>query len=367
MPSQTSCVRLSRSAIREATARCGGSGGRSAPAGRVERVLARVAEGRVAHVVPSPIASMRSSFSRSARATTPGDPGRLERVRHARAVVVAGRVDEDLRLALQAPERLRVDDPVAVALERRADGSIRVPAQRVRGSRTSERRAARAAPPARGCARRRHRQLSRRARASPPAYVRSGQRPPGAAGTVTRHSGHTRHRCRMFGEGGGPPPWVGAVLRTSGAASDAAGSDDDRDGAAVGAPGGAGHVARPVRSRGRRSRRRSPPAPPAAERPARADLRQHLVAVAALLVGEAALPEPGVGRGRAGRDRVAADRRPSRTGRRRAARARAPPPSSPSSAASRWTGACRPSTTRSRSTPPPASRRCGSAARIART
>ena len=49
-----------------------------------------------------------------------GDAGRLERVRHPRAVVVADRIDEDLRLALQAAERLRVDDAVAIALERRA-------------------------------------------------------------------------------------------------------------------------------------------------------------------------------------------------------------------------------------------------------
>src|SRR5215210_9164472 len=38
---------------------------------------------------------------------------------HPRAVVVAGRVDEHLRLALQPAERLRVEDAVAVALERR--------------------------------------------------------------------------------------------------------------------------------------------------------------------------------------------------------------------------------------------------------
>jgi hypothetical protein len=47
---------------------------------------------------PSPTASTRSSFRRSARA---GDHGRLKRVRHARAVVVTRRVDEDLRLALE--------------------------------------------------------------------------------------------------------------------------------------------------------------------------------------------------------------------------------------------------------------------------
>jgi hypothetical protein len=31
---------------------------------------------------------------------------------------------EDLRLVLEAPERLGVDDPVTVALERRANGAV---------------------------------------------------------------------------------------------------------------------------------------------------------------------------------------------------------------------------------------------------
>jgi len=52
------------------------------------------------------------------------DPGRLERVGHARAVVVTGRVDEDLGLPLQPAERLRVEDPVAVPLERRPDEAL---------------------------------------------------------------------------------------------------------------------------------------------------------------------------------------------------------------------------------------------------
>ena len=48
---------------------------------------------------PRPIASTRSSFSRSARATPRAIPVRLERVRQPRAEVVALGVDEDLRLA----------------------------------------------------------------------------------------------------------------------------------------------------------------------------------------------------------------------------------------------------------------------------
>jgi hypothetical protein len=46
-----------------------------------------------------------------------GDTGGFEGVRHARPVVVAGGIDEDLRLALQTPERLRVQDAVTVPLK----------------------------------------------------------------------------------------------------------------------------------------------------------------------------------------------------------------------------------------------------------
>ena len=85
----------------------------------IERLLAGVPERRMAHVVAEPdrLGQILVQAQRPRHAAR--DRGRLERVRHARAVVVALRVDEDLRLALQAPERLGVDDPVAVALERR--------------------------------------------------------------------------------------------------------------------------------------------------------------------------------------------------------------------------------------------------------
>ena len=104
------------------TARCGGS----RPATRVGRAPPRP-RGRTAGGPmswPSPIASVRSSFSAQRARDDARDAGRLERVGHARAVVVAGRVDEDLRLALQPAERLRVEDAVAVALERRADAAL---------------------------------------------------------------------------------------------------------------------------------------------------------------------------------------------------------------------------------------------------
>ena len=58
----------------------------------------------------------------------PGDRARhlsdLERVREPRAVVIAARCDEYLRLVLEPSERLAVDDPVAVALKRRTQAAV---------------------------------------------------------------------------------------------------------------------------------------------------------------------------------------------------------------------------------------------------
>ena len=63
-------------------------------------------------------------MSRSARATVREICVDLERVREPRAVVVALGRDEHLRLVLEPPERLGVHDPVAVALERRAQRAV---------------------------------------------------------------------------------------------------------------------------------------------------------------------------------------------------------------------------------------------------
>src|SRR5215208_922711 len=43
---------------------------------------------------------------------------------HAGPVVVARGIDEDLRLPLEPPERLRMEDSVAVALERRSQATL---------------------------------------------------------------------------------------------------------------------------------------------------------------------------------------------------------------------------------------------------
>ena len=90
---------------------------------RVQRILARVAERRVAHVVAEPDRLGEILVEPQRPRDHPRDRRRLECVGHARAVVIAVRVDEHLRLALETPEGLRVDDAVAVALELRANAA----------------------------------------------------------------------------------------------------------------------------------------------------------------------------------------------------------------------------------------------------
>ena len=88
---------------------------------RAQHALAGVAERRVPEIVAE-----RDRFGQLlVQPQHLGDRARdlrdLERVRQARAVVIAGRREEHLRLVLQAAERLGVDDAVAIALERRPD------------------------------------------------------------------------------------------------------------------------------------------------------------------------------------------------------------------------------------------------------
>ena len=92
----------------------------------VEHRLADVPERRVADVVPEPD-RLREVLVQPQR---PGDGARdlrrLQRVGEPRAVVVALGRHEHLGLVLEPPERLRVHDPVAVALERRAQPAVRL-------------------------------------------------------------------------------------------------------------------------------------------------------------------------------------------------------------------------------------------------
>jgi hypothetical protein len=86
----------------------------------VECLLAGMAEGRMSHVVAKTDRLDQVFVQPQSTRDAARDRRRLERVGHARAVVIACRVYEDLGLPLQPPERLRVQDSVAVVLERRA-------------------------------------------------------------------------------------------------------------------------------------------------------------------------------------------------------------------------------------------------------
>ena len=108
-----------------------------------ERVLARVATRAVAAVVPEGDRLGQSHVERAGPRDAGGHLGDLERVGQPGALMVVGE-DEDLRLAGEAPEGARVQDPVAVALEA-GPPADRAPRARV-GCR---RRAARVAPGAR--------------------------------------------------------------------------------------------------------------------------------------------------------------------------------------------------------------------------
>src|SRR5450631_3180503 len=87
-----------------------------------EDLFARMTERRVAEVVPHDD-RLGERFIEAERAGhRAGDLRHLERMRDARAVVIPLGGEKDLRLAGQAPERLRVNDAIAIVLEDRADG-----------------------------------------------------------------------------------------------------------------------------------------------------------------------------------------------------------------------------------------------------
>jgi len=85
---------------------------------RIERLLARVAEGRVAKIVGQSQGLGQVFVQVQRPRQRPRDLRHLERVRQAGAIVVALVVKKHLRLVLEAAEGRRVDDAVSVALER---------------------------------------------------------------------------------------------------------------------------------------------------------------------------------------------------------------------------------------------------------
>jgi hypothetical protein len=102
---------------------------------RIQGLLANVPERRVAEVVAQPdrLGEVLVQLQRPRHGSR--DPARLERVRKPRLVVVTLRCDEHLGLVLEPPERLRVHDPIAIALEGSSDRAVRLrlaPDRRVR-------------------------------------------------------------------------------------------------------------------------------------------------------------------------------------------------------------------------------------------
>src|SRR5205823_603855 len=92
--------------------------------GGVQRLLAGMAERRVAKIVRQRHRLAEILVEPQRTAERAGDLRYFQRMRQARAVVIALVIDEDLGLVLQPPERRRMDDAVAVALKGAARPSL---------------------------------------------------------------------------------------------------------------------------------------------------------------------------------------------------------------------------------------------------
>ena len=108
---------------------------KSRRAQRVQLVLADVAERSVPEVVPKRHRLGQVLVEVQGPRDRPGDLGHLQRVGQAGDEMIAQGRYEHLRLVLETPERLRVDDPVPIALElgakrRRRLGTVAAPALR---------------------------------------------------------------------------------------------------------------------------------------------------------------------------------------------------------------------------------------------
>ena len=90
----------------------------------VECLLAEVAEGRMAEVVRERDRLGEVLVEAERAGEGPRDAGDLHRVGHAGAVMIAGAIEENLRLVLEAAEGAAVDDAVAVALEVEAEAVL---------------------------------------------------------------------------------------------------------------------------------------------------------------------------------------------------------------------------------------------------
>jgi hypothetical protein len=89
-----------------------------------ERVLAGMAEGRVAEIVGERERLGQFRVEPERASDRARDLRHLDRMGEPRAVVVALVLDEHLRLVLEPPEGRGMDDPVTVALEARPEGAL---------------------------------------------------------------------------------------------------------------------------------------------------------------------------------------------------------------------------------------------------
>ena len=87
----------------------------------VEHALPRVTEGRVAQIVSESDGLGQFLVQAQDLGDRARDLRHFERMREPRPIVIAGRRKKHLRLVFQAPERLGVDDAIAIALKGRAD------------------------------------------------------------------------------------------------------------------------------------------------------------------------------------------------------------------------------------------------------
>src|SRR5687767_8082859 len=88
---------------------------------RIEYALTGVAEWRMTEIVAERDRLGELFMQLQHLGDRAGDLRDLQGVREPRAVMIAGRCEEDLRLVLQPPERLAVNDPIPIVLKRRAD------------------------------------------------------------------------------------------------------------------------------------------------------------------------------------------------------------------------------------------------------
>ena len=87
----------------------------------IQHLFTRMTEGRMAQIMPQRDRLCQVFVQPERSGDRAGDLCDLQRMRESCPVVIARRRQKDLRLVLQSPERLGMQDPVPVSLIDRAD------------------------------------------------------------------------------------------------------------------------------------------------------------------------------------------------------------------------------------------------------